>query len=137
VSDGVLTGTIGKGLCVLVGFEEADTLQDMEWMAHKLVNLRIFPDADGKLNTSVIDNGYEILVVSQFTLYASTQKGFRPSFSRAAPGPIAKLKYEQFLEVLQVKLDKPLQTGIFAADMRVSLVNDGPVTIAIDSKQKE
>lgn len=136
-SDGTLSGEIQQGLMVLCGFEDSDSVEHLEWMAHKLVNLRIFSDSDGKMNESLLDINGELLIVSQFTLHASTKKGFRPSFMKAAKPSIAIPLYEKFLEILQAKVDSKIQTGIFGADMKVQLVNDGPVTITIDSQNKE
>lgn len=128
---------IGKGLLIFAGFEEADDEQDFEWMASKIVKLRIFPDQDGVMNISTEDSKAEILVVSQFTLHASTKKGNRPSYIRSSPPEIAKTQYENFVKVLQNKYISPIQCGEFGADMKVELLNDGPVTIWIDSKNKE
>lgn len=128
---------IGKGLLILAGFEEADDEQDFEWMASKIVKLRIFPDENGVMNISAEDSKAEILVVSQFTLHASTKKGNRPSYFRSSPPELAKTQYEIFVKVLQNKYISPIQFGEFGADMKVELLNDGPVTIWIDSKNKE
>ena len=136
VNDSV-SGQIGAGLLVLAGFEETDQADDLEWMAQKLVKLRIFPDAQGVVNHSVIDAGGDILAVSQFTLYASTKKGNRPSWGRAARGDISQPLFEQFVQRLSNALGRPVPTGVFGAEMQVSLVNDGPVTIAIDSRNPE
>jgi D-tyrosyl-tRNA(Tyr) deacylase len=135
--DGEITGKIGPGLLVLAGFEESDTAADLDWMAGKIVRLRIFADADGVMNRSVQEAGGEILALSQFTLYASVRKGNRPSWSRAARGEISQPLFEHFVARLAAELGKPVQTGVFGADMRVSLVNDGPVTLAIDSRNPE
>ena len=135
--DGNVTGQIGVGLLVLAGFEEADQAGDLEWMAQKIVKLRIFPDEQGVMNRSVIDIGGDILAVSQFTLYASTKKGNRPSWGRAARGDISQPLFDQFVGMLSVALGKPVPTGVFGADMQVSLVNDGPVTIVMDSKDPQ
>lgn len=132
-----IRSAIAKGLLVLVGIEDADTTEDVIWLSGKIVNLRIFNDADGVMNQSVIDQGGEILVVSQFTLHASTKKGNRPSYIKASKPPIAIPLYEQFVQQLQTDLGKPVGTGEFGADMKVSLLNDGPVTIIIDTKNKE
>jgi D-tyrosyl-tRNA(Tyr) deacylase len=134
---GTTTGRIGPGMLVLAGFEDSDTETDVEWMVHKLVGLRIFSDANGVMNLSVIDSGGEILAVSQFTLYASVKKGNRPSWSRAARGEFSEPMFQQFLTALTATLGRPIQTGVFGADMQVSLVNDGPVTLAIDSRSPE
>lgn len=137
VSDGRLTGRIGPGLLVLAGFEAEDGEADIDWMVGKLTRLRIFADAAGVMNLSVAETGGEVLAVSQFTLYASTRKGNRPSWGRAAPGPVSGPLFARFLEKLAAALGKPVPTGIFGADMQVSLVNDGPVTIALDSRRPE
>lgn len=129
-------GQIGFGLLVFVGVEEADNDEDIEWLAKKIVNLRIFNDAAGVMNVSVIENGGDILLVSQFTLHASVRKGNRPSYIKAAKPEIAIPLYEKFIEALQLGLGKPIATGVFGADMKVSLLNDGPVTIIIDTKNK-
>jgi D-tyrosyl-tRNA(Tyr) deacylase len=128
---------ISNGLLVLVGIEDADTSEDIVWLSGKIVNLRIFNDATGVMNESVKEQGGDILVVSQFTLHASTKKGNRPSYIRASKPPIAVPLYEQFVQQLQTDLGKPVFTGEFGADMKVSLLNDGPVTIVIDTKNKE
>jgi D-aminoacyl-tRNA deacylase len=135
--NGQVTGQIGTGLLVLAGFEDADQPDDLEWMAQKLIKLRVFPDEQGVMNRSVIDTGGEILSVSQFTLYASTKKGNRPSWGRAARGEVSQPLFDQFVLKLSSALGKPVQTGVFGADMRVSLVNDGPVTLSVDSKDPE
>ena len=135
--DNQIKSGIGNGLLVLVGIEEADTREDSEWLAGKVTGLRIFDDENGIMNHSVMDIDGEILVVSQFTLHAMTRKGNRPSYIKAAKHEIAIPLYEHFCEVLSQKLGIEVQTGTFAADMKVSLVNNGPVTIWIDSKNKE
>ncbi|MCS3799865.1 D-aminoacyl-tRNA deacylase [Niastella sp. OAS944] len=132
-----IRSAIAKGLLVLVGIEDTDTTEDIIWLSSKIVNLRIFNDADGVMNESVKDQGGEILVVSQFTLHASTKKGNRPSYIKASKPPVAIPLYEQFVQQLQTDLGKPVGTGEFGADMKVSLLNDGPVTIIIDTKNKE
>lgn len=134
---GKISGQIGVGLLVLAGFEEADQAADLDWMAQKLVKLRVFPDSDGVMNRSVAEIGGEILSVSQFTLYASTRKGNRPSWGRAARGEVSEPLFDQFVTRLSAALGRPVPTGVFGADMQVSLVNDGPVTIAIDSRNPE
>ena len=134
---GEVVGRIGPGLLVLAGFEAADGESDLDWMAQKLVRLRIFADAGGVMNRSVVDAGGDILAVSQFTLYASTRKGNRPSWSRAAPGEVSEPLFARFVATLAAALGKPVPTGSFGADMRVGLVNDGPVTLCIDSKAPE
>jgi len=136
INDQVRSG-ISKGLLVLVGIEDADTAEDIAWLSGKIVNLRIFNDADGVMNESVKEKGGDILVVSQFTLHASTKKGNRPSYIRASKPPVAIPLYEQFVQQLQTDLGKPVLTGEFGADMKVTLLNDGPVTIVIDTKNKE
>lgn len=128
---------IGTGLLVLVGVEEADTADDIEWLSGKIVRLRVFPDDQGVMNRSVPEAGGGLLVISQFTLFASTKKGNRPSYSRAARPEAAIPLYDAFVRRLAADLGKPVQTGEFGADMKVSLTNDGPVTIIIDSKIRE
>lgn len=135
--DGVVTGAIGKGLLVLMGVEDADTIEDIQWLSSKVVNLRIFDDENGTMNFGVKDVDGEILLVSQFTLHASTKKGNRPSYIRASKPDIAIPMYESMITQLTTDLGKKIQTGIFGADMKVRLLNDGPVTITIDSKNKE
>ena len=135
--NGAVVGMIGLGLLVLAGFETADGEADLDWMAGKLVRLRIFADAAGVMNQSVQDAGGDILAVSQFTLYASTKKGNRPSWSRAAPGEISAPLFARFVTKLEGLLGKPVPTGIFGADMQISLVNDGPVTLSLDSRLQE
>ncbi len=129
--------SIQKGLLVLAGIEDADTAEDVEWLSAKIVNLRIFDDAQGVMNLSVKDTGGAILLVSQFTLHASTKKGNRPSYIRASKPEIAVPLYEKLVARLEADLGKPIGTGVFGADMKVSLLNDGPVTIFIDTKNKE
>ncbi|GAB4250381.1 MAG: D-aminoacyl-tRNA deacylase [Vicingaceae bacterium] len=128
--------TIDKGLLLLVAFEETDTNMDFEWIINKVINLRIINDDEGKMNLSVNDIKGEILVVSQFTLYASTKKGNRPSYIKSAPPKIAEQLYNQFIESFKIKFPD-IKTGVFGANMQVKLINDGPVTIIIDSKNKE
>lgn len=137
VIDGRTNGEIARGLLVLLGVHETDTQDDIEWLTKKLVHLRVFDDANGVMNLSVKDIDGEVLVVSQFTLYASTKKGNRPSYINAAAPDIAVPLYEKFVETLSASLGKPVPTGIFGADMKVSLLNDGPVTIMIDTKNRE
>ena len=132
--DGNIVGEISKGLLVLLGIAQEDNEQDALYLLQKLINLRIFSDADGKMNLSVQDCGGELLVVSQFTLYADTKKGNRPSYIRAARPELAIPLYEFFLQELHKQFQGPIQTGQFGADMKVSLINDGPVTIIIDSR---
>ena len=128
---------IGRGLLVLAGVEAADTAEDLAWLAAKIVKLRVFDDEAGVMNLDVRQIGGEVLVVSQFTLYASTKKGNRPSYVRAAPEAVSRPLYERFTETLAEALGKPVATGEFGADMQVALVNDGPVTIWIESRHKE
>lgn len=132
-----LTGKINQGLLILLGIEEDDKKEDIDWLCRKIVNMRIFSDEEEKMNHSVKDVHGELLVVSQFTLFASTKKGNRPSFIRSAKPAVAIPLYEQFLSVLERQTEHPVQTGEFGAMMDVQLVNDGPVTIFIDTKNKE
>jgi D-tyrosyl-tRNA(Tyr) deacylase len=131
------TAKIGKGLLVLLGIEETDTPEDIRWLSGKIARLRIFNDSDGVMNLSVDEAGGEALVISQFTLHASTKKGNRPSYIRAARPEIAVPLYQQFIRQLEADLGKTVQTGSFGAMMDISLVNEGPVTILIDSKERE
>ncbi|HEY1052909.1 MAG TPA: D-aminoacyl-tRNA deacylase [Prosthecobacter sp.] len=135
--NGQVTGQIGKGLMILAGIEGADTAEDLAWLVQKVTQMRIFSDAEDKMNLSIKDIGGELLVVSQFTLHASTKKGNRPGFTRAARPEQAIPLYEQFLALLEADLGKPVARGVFGADMKVALVNDGPVTICIDSQARE
>lgn len=135
--DQKVNGKIGAGLLVLLGIEAEDTQEDIDWLVGKIARLRIFSDSEDKMNLSLSDVGGEVLVISQFTLHASTKKGNRPSYIRSAPPDIAVPLYEAFLKKLEQTLAKPVATGIFGADMKVALVNDGPVTISIDSKRRE
>lgn len=135
--NGNTTGAISTGLLILLGIEDADTQEDIVWLSNKLINLRIFNDATGTMNKSLLDIGGDVLLVSQFTLHASTKKGNRPSYIKASKPPIAIPLYQAMIAQLQNDLQKPIQTGIFGADMQVSLLNDGPVTIIIDTKNKE
>ena len=135
--DGNIKSKIGLGLLVLAGFEEADTHEDLEWMSSKVVNLRIFNDENELMNLSVKDVGGDIIIVSQFTLHAMTKKGNRPSFIRAAKPEVAIPLYEKFIKQMNTDLGKPVFTGIFGADMKVELLNDGPVTIIMDTKNRE
>lgn len=130
------SSSIGKGLLLLAAFIDEDTQEDLEWTARKITAMRIFDDADGVMNLSVKDVHGEVLAVSQFTLYASTVKGNRPSYIKAAKPDVAIPLYDRFLELLEQNLERPVGRGIFGADMKVSLVNDGPVTIIVDSKLK-
>lgn len=134
---GQVVGAIGPGLLILVGVMAEDTEEDMAWLARKAVQLRIFNDEQGVMNRSLRDVGGDALAVSQFTLYASTQKGNRPSYSGAAPPALAQPLYERFVAVLEAELARPVATGIFGADMKVELINDGPVTIWLDSRRRE
>lgn len=129
--------SIGKGLLVLVAFTDEDTDEDLEWCTRKLLAMRIFDDEAGVMNLSVQDVGGELLIVSQFTLYASTVKGNRPSYIKAAKPDISIPLYEEFCSEMELAVNKPIKRGVFGADMKVSLLNDGPVTIFIDSKNKE
>jgi D-tyrosyl-tRNA(Tyr) deacylase len=135
--DGNVKGSIGLGLLVLLGIEEVDTVDDIEWLSTKIVNLRIFNDSNQVMNLSLKDINGELLLISQFTLYASTKKGNRPSYIKAAKPDSAIPLYQQMIGQLQKDLQKNIQTGEFGADMKVSLLNDGPVTIIIDTKNKE
>ena len=135
--EGKVNAAIGKGLLVLLGIEDADTEEDISWLSGKIVNLRIFDDANGVMNESVLDQGGDIILVSQFTLHASTKKGNRPSYIRASKPEIAIPIYEKMIQQLATDLGKPIGTGIFGADMKVELLNDGPVTIVMDTKGKE
>ena len=134
---GEVIGEIKKGLMVLVSFVDEDNDTDLGWMTKKIINLRIFNDDEGKMNRSVQDIGGDILLISQFTLHGSTKKGNRPSFIKAAKPDFANVMYERFIKVLEQSLGKEIQTGEFGGDMKVSLINDGPTTILIDSKIKE
>ena len=135
--DGNVVGAIGAGMLLLVGITDGDSSDDRDWLAHKLVNLRIFDDDAGVMNKSIRDTGGDILAVSQFTLYASTRKGHRPSWSAAAPPEVAKPIFDAFVASLTGALGKPVATGLFGAHMEVALVNDGPVTIGFDSRTRE
>lgn len=134
--DEKVTGAIHTGLLVLVGIEDADGPEDLEWLSAKIVQMRIFNDAAGVMNLSLQDINGDLLLVSQFTLHASTKKGNRPSYIQASKPPVAIPLYERFIAQLEKDLGKPIQTGIFGADMKVELVNDGPVTIWMDTKNK-
>jgi D-aminoacyl-tRNA deacylase len=135
--DGEIVGAIQNGLMVLVGIEDADSREDIEWLAGKVSNLRIFDDAEGVMNLSVKEVQGDILLISQFTLHASTKKGNRPSYINASKPPIAIPLYEAMIRQLEKEMGKPIQTGRFGADMKVSLLNNGPVTIVMDSKNKD
>lgn len=135
--DEKIISSIESGLLILVGIEDADTKEDIDWLSNKIIHLRIFDDADKVPNLSVKETGGEILLVSQFTLHASTKKGNRPSYIKAAKPPVAIPIYESLISALSGLLEKPVATGIFGADMKVSLINDGPLTIIIDTRNKE
>ncbi|MED9995424.1 MAG: D-aminoacyl-tRNA deacylase [Paludibacteraceae bacterium] len=135
--DKKVVGEIENGMMILVGFENEDNNEDLTWMANKITSLRIFDDEQGVMNKSIIDAGGDILCISQFTLHAQTKKGNRPSYIKAAKGDVAQPLYHEFCNKLQNNLNKEIQKGIFGADMKVSLLNNGPVTICIDSKNKE
>lgn len=135
--EGKMKSSIDKGLLILLGIEDADTDEDIKWLCQKIVNLRIFPDENDVMNQSILDKDGDIIVVSQFTLHASTKKGNRPSYIKAAKPNFAIPMYEKFIKQLEVHLNKTVLTGEFGADMKVSLVNDGPVTIMMDTKNKE
>lgn len=135
--DGKVVASIKNGVLVLLGVVDEDTAQDIKWLSNKIVNLRVFNDNDGVMNKSLLDVNGEVIVVSQFTLHASTKKGNRPSYIKAAKPDVAVPLYEAFVSRLQMDLGKPVQTGEFGADMKVELLNDGPVTIIIDSKHKD
>ena len=135
--DGKIAAAINEGLLVLIGIEDADNIEDIQWLSSKIVNLRIFDDENHVPNISVKDMGGDILLVSQFTLHASTKKGNRPSYIKASKPPVAIPLYEQMINQLENDLGKKISTGVFGADMKVALLNDGPVTIVIDTKQKD
>lgn len=135
--EGKIFSSIITGLLILIGIEEADSQEDIDWLCKKIADLRVFADAEGKMNLSIKDIGGDALVVSQFTLHASTKKGNRPSYLKAAKPELAIPLYEKFISVLSQTLGKPVKTGVFGADMKVNLTNDGPVTILIDTKNKE
>ncbi|WP_323757749.1 D-aminoacyl-tRNA deacylase [Roseivirga sp.] len=135
--DGQVRAAIGRGLMILIGIEEADNHEDIEWLSRKIVNMRIFEDEEGVMNKSLIDVDGEALVISQFTLHASTKKGNRPSYIKAAKPDVAISLYEAFKLQMAADLGKPIGSGEFGADMKVALINDGPVTIIIDTKDKK
>ncbi|MCU0321309.1 MAG: D-aminoacyl-tRNA deacylase [Chitinophagaceae bacterium] len=135
--ENAIVGSITNGLLVLLGIEDADTIEDIQWLSNKIVNLRIFNDEQGVMNKSLLDVQGDVLLISQFTLHASTKKGNRPSYIKASKPNIAIPLYEQMIAQLEKDVQKNIQTGIFGADMKVSLLNDGPVTILIDSKNRE
>lgn len=135
--DGEVTGAIENGFLVLLGIEDADALTDLDWLAQKIIGMRVFGDENGMMNKALADVGGDILLISQFTLFASTKKGNRPGFTRAARPDVAIPLYEKMIEKLSALLGKKVKTGIFGADMKIALLNDGPVTILIDTKDKE
>lgn len=135
--DGSIVSSIGQGLLMLLGIEDADTEEDIQWLCRKVLGLRFFDDDEGVMNRSIMDFGGDIIVVSQFTLHASYKKGNRPSWIRAAGHEHAVPMYERFVAVLSEGLGKPVGTGVFGAEMQVELINDGPVTICMDTKNKE
>lgn len=135
--DGAITGAIENGFLVLLGIEDADTTEDLDWLAQKIIGMRVFGDENGMMNKALADIGGDILLISQFTLFASTKKGNRPGFTRAARPDVAIPLYEKMIEKLSALLEKQIKTGIFGADMKIALLNDGPVTILIDTKDKE
>lgn len=135
--EGKLISEIPKGLLVLLGIEDADGEEDIVWLSRKIVNLRVFNDANGVMNRSLLEQDGELIVVSQFTLHASTKKGNRPSYLKAAKPDVAIPLYERFIDQIELDLGKKVGTGVFGADMQVAMINDGPVTIQIDSKNKE
>ena len=135
--EGVVTGQIQKGLLVLLGIEDADTQEDIQWLSAKIINLRIFDDEQGVMNLSLKDVQGDVLLVSQFTLHASTKKGNRPSYIKASKPGFAIPMYESMIQQMEGELDKKIHTGVFGADMQVELLNDGPVTIVIDTKNRE
>ncbi|MCZ4242772.1 D-aminoacyl-tRNA deacylase [Pedobacter punctiformis] len=137
VVEGSTTGRIENGFLVLLGIEDADTMEDLDWLAQKIVGIRVFSDENGLMNKALADVGGNILLISQFTLFAATKKGNRPGFTRAAKPDVAIPLYEKMIEKLSALLGQKVETGIFGADMKISLLNDGPVTIVMDTKNKE
>ena len=137
IVDDRVVGAIGSGLLVLAGVTDGDAAEDRDWLVHKIVNLRVFDDDAGVMNRSVLDVGGDLLAVSQFTLYASTKKGHRPSWAAAARPEVAAPQFDAFVAALAAALGKPVQTGVFGAHMAVALVNDGPVTLWLDSRSRE
>ncbi len=135
--DEKITGEMGMGLLVLIGIEDADTDEDITWLSNKIINLRIFNDESEVMNKSLLDIGGDILLISQFTLHAATKKGNRPSYIKASKPDVAIPMYEKMIKQLETDLAKKIQTGIFGADMKIKLINDGPVTIIIDTKNKD
>ena len=135
--EGRVVGAIGRGLLVLLGIEDSDGLEDIQWLSNKIVQIRVFDDANGVMNLGIKEVAGDILLISQFTLHASTKKGNRPSYIKASKPEMAIPLYEQMIKQLETDLGKKIQTGIFGADMKVALLNDGPVTICMDSKNRE
>ena len=135
--EGTVKSKIGGGLLVLLGIEDADTPEDIQWLSKKIINLRIFNDSAGVMNRSLLEEAGELLLISQFTLHASTKKGNRPSYIKAAKPSVAIPLYEAIIQRLETELGKPIATGVFGADMKISLLNDGPVTIIIDTKDRK
>ncbi len=135
--DGLNVGAIGRGFVILLGIEHEDSAEDVDWLVGKIAAMRVFPDEDGKMNLSLKEIDGQVLVISQFTLHASTRKGNRPGFTRAARPEVAVPLYEAFLKALETELASPVARGVFGADMKVALINDGPVTICMDSRAKE
>jgi len=135
--DGEITGAIEGGFLVLLGIEDADQLEDLEWLAQKIIGMRVFGDENGMMNKALAEVSGDILLISQFTLFASTKKGNRPGFTRAARADVAVPLYEKMIEKLSALLGKKVKTGIFGADMKIALLNDGPVTILMDTKDRE
>jgi len=135
--DEQINGKINKGLVIFLGIEETDTEEDINWVSRKICNMRIFNDSDAKMNLSLNDIDGELLIISQFTLYASTKKGNRPSFIRSAKPDFAEKMYNMFINHIEIEYKLKVETGIFGADMKVDFINDGPVTIILDSKNKE
>lgn len=135
--EGQVISEIGSGLLILLGVEEGDDEEDISWLAGKIARMRIFPDEEGKMNRSIIESGGDLIVVSQFTLHGSTKKGNRPSFIRAAAPALSEPLYLSFCSRMETELGKPVRRGIFGADMKVALINDGPVTLLMDTKNRE
>ncbi len=135
--DGKVTASIGRGLLVLLGVEDGDDAEDIVWLAAKLAKMRIFPDSEGKMNLSLAETGGDVIVVSQFTLHASTKKGNRPSFLRAAAPALAEPIYESFCAAMEAEIGRSVGRGVFGADMKIALINDGPVTVFIDTHARE
>ena len=137
LADGTETGSIGPGLLVFLGIEKTDTPEDADWLAAKVPLIRCFEDADGRMNDSLLDRGHEVMVISQFTLYGSLRKGTRPSFNRAADPPVAIPLYEHFSQKLQSLVPKPVARGVFGAEMQIEAHNDGPVTLVLDTRNRD